>query len=98
RVKRPTLISVIRHSGRFVNLRFVSSSVGIEEITDDVLFDHLRCAMDEPTALVDAAEVERMRFEAVRVWRETNRVPDEDAVEHICSVLLRTQEAMEPWG
>lgn len=98
RVKRPTLISVIRHMDRFVNLKFVNSSVGIEEITDDVLFDHLRCSEDVPTALVDVAEVERMRFEAVRVWREANRVGDGDVVEHVCSVLLLAREVVEQWG
>lgn len=88
RVKRPTLLTVIRHAELYVSLRFVSRSTGVEEITDEVLFDHLRCEQDEPTALVDVAVVERMRFEAVEAWRRVSRVGDGDVVEHVCSVLV----------
>lgn len=95
RVKSPTMFTVVRHLGRHQLLRYAAGDERAAVITEDVLLDYLRCKPNTPTALVNPADVERLRYQALEFWRKQRGVGDDEVVEHICSALLVGEESVE---
>ena len=82
------VVSLVRYREDDVVIRLNVQTGQVEELHDDVAMAHVRCEQSDPIALVSREAVDRLQARAVRLWRSSRSIADDEAVSHICTMVL----------
>jgi hypothetical protein len=85
-VKTPVLISLVKVGGKDIILSYEPAKERVQELTEDVLFQLIRCEETTPVAPVDPAMIETLRNQAFSRWTQDTETAT--PVQHICTVYL----------
>ena len=82
------VVSLVRYREKDVVIRLDVETGAVSELHDDVAMAHVRSERDEPIALVSREAVDRLQARAVRLWRSSRSIGEEEIVSHVCTMVL----------